>query len=398
MGERALSYSSIVSSANFSYLGGKDCAEAERFSANVPLLPTLFCACLAVLFFFGLPLHAATLQVCPDRCSYGSVGAAVEAAAPGDSIEIKNGTYEENVLLDKRLTLVGTGSEWVTISGSSKERPVLQVSPSVKEVELKKITFSDAWSGEGSNLLPQDEGGPDGLRLSGRTEAFVEDCRFQRNLNGVAVSGSAELTCSNCQFGPNRRAGVRVKDSGRVLLKDCQLTENGETALVAGEGRLTILNSTLRANDKGLLVRDTSRLSLNGAKLSGNGAFNLKLLQFSRAIVRDSVLSGGKIGILLGGSAELEMLNSDVSGASGYGLATYAKECKLGKEDGFYGSISGSNNVFYDHGDGPFCPAELGFLTSESGGEKSYRHVYGTIKFLLALALITTTVFKVVYG
>ena len=43
---------------------------------------------------------------------------AVNAAKPGSTVIVLNGSYVENVLLDKELELVGAGSDVVTIDGS----------------------------------------------------------------------------------------------------------------------------------------------------------------------------------------------------------------------------------------------------------------------------------------
>ncbi|NIA11877.1 MAG: hypothetical protein GWP10_19660 [Nitrospiraceae bacterium] len=45
---------------------------------------------------------------------FTSIQAAVDAASAGDTIEVRSGTYVENVDVDKRLTLVGEGADVVT--------------------------------------------------------------------------------------------------------------------------------------------------------------------------------------------------------------------------------------------------------------------------------------------
>jgi len=51
------------------------------------------------------PAMAATLTVCPSGCGYASIQAAINAALAGDTIAIGTGTYVENVVVDKPLTL-----------------------------------------------------------------------------------------------------------------------------------------------------------------------------------------------------------------------------------------------------------------------------------------------------
>lgn len=57
---------------------------------------------------FAPHLHARTLVVEPNG-SITSISAAVHAASNGDTIEVHSGTYNENLVLDRQLALVGIG-------------------------------------------------------------------------------------------------------------------------------------------------------------------------------------------------------------------------------------------------------------------------------------------------
>jgi hypothetical protein len=61
---------------------------------------------VAVLLLTGL-CQASTLHVCPSGCRYSSIQDAIDAANPGDSIEVQSGFYNEQITINKNITLKG---------------------------------------------------------------------------------------------------------------------------------------------------------------------------------------------------------------------------------------------------------------------------------------------------
>jgi pectin methylesterase-like acyl-CoA thioesterase len=70
------------------------------------LVGGVFAACLTV----AGSAWASPKTVCAKRCAFTSINAAIGAASPGATITIGPGTYTENVVVDKPLTLQGAGS------------------------------------------------------------------------------------------------------------------------------------------------------------------------------------------------------------------------------------------------------------------------------------------------
>lgn len=69
----------------------------------------------ALALMLALPACAATVQVTPGQ----DLQAAVNAAAPGDTVEVLRGVYRVNTLrIDKALTLRGIGRP--TVSGGQQ--------------------------------------------------------------------------------------------------------------------------------------------------------------------------------------------------------------------------------------------------------------------------------------
>lgn len=75
-------------------------------------VPALVLTIAVVITATGVA-QADTITVCPSGCDYANIQAAIDAASAGDAIEVRSGTYYENVNVNKQLTLQGldTGAE-----------------------------------------------------------------------------------------------------------------------------------------------------------------------------------------------------------------------------------------------------------------------------------------------
>ncbi len=70
-------------------------------------------AVAVVCLAFAGQAWAGSKTVCKAGCQFSSIQAAINAATPGTTITIAGGTYEENVLVNKSLTLEGYGKKTV---------------------------------------------------------------------------------------------------------------------------------------------------------------------------------------------------------------------------------------------------------------------------------------------
>ena len=140
---------------------------------------------------------AAQLSVCPSGCSYTSVRAALNAARPGDTIEIQPGTYNEHLKLSKNVTLDGPGA---ILDGGGAATPgsVIIVERGVTAT-LQGLTITDGYSPDfGGGILNYGRLTLEGDQIVGNVAAG----------NGGGIYNNGVLTLQDSQVTGNSAAGL----------------------------------------------------------------------------------------------------------------------------------------------------------------------------------------------
>ena len=73
---------------------------------------------ISLVISFGMLLQARTLVVGPGG-PFADVREAIRAASANDTVQVRGGTYQGNLVLDKQVGLEGIG--WPVLRGEAKE-------------------------------------------------------------------------------------------------------------------------------------------------------------------------------------------------------------------------------------------------------------------------------------
>ncbi|WP_030245616.1 right-handed parallel beta-helix repeat-containing protein [Streptomyces sp. NRRL S-350] len=242
---------------------------------------------------------------------YDTLAEALAAAEPGDTVTVRPGTFRENVLLDKPVTVVpaqGPGTvrieppsgvaitvtaaatvrDLVVEGGESSSPAVLvtgdQATPSFSgcRIETRSATGIEITAGARPTLrgcVIANPGGL-GLRLRGEdTAAAFEDCEVAAaGQAGLAVLGGATAALDRCRIHHASGAGVLISDPGSAAeLTGCEIYEirgSGVQAEAQAGGRLVDCEIH-RVTGNGLTLDGEAELVLTGCRvhdLPENGA------------------------------------------------------------------------------------------------------------------------------
>lgn len=268
--------------------------------------------------------RAATITVCPSGCSHATLGAAVQAAADGDVIEVHAGTYPAGLVVTKPITIRGAGPEQ-TILTSGGRGAVLALRNTSGRTTVEHLTLT---GGVGYEIDRLRYGA--GLYVGGHTatarDIVVRDNASPRDGGGVYVD-FGELTLIDSivrnNSAVNAGAGVFVNDGGTMVMSGGEIAANtvrnpedtdgdDETnARGAGlmvEDRATVTGTVIRDNvataqGGGVYCLARCRLTLSGVTVRGNkanrgaGVFNAAVLTIERSTIAANTTTGQGGGI-----------------------------------------------------------------------------------------------------
>jgi hypothetical protein len=207
----------------------------KRFPAGLHPMAILV-SCL-LLWIASPAAWAATITVCGSGCNQTTIGAAINAASPGDTIMIGSGTYYESIVISKNLTLHGAGSTLTIIDGQGVSTPVTV--PTGVTAELDSVTVQ---AGE--------RPGEVGILVQG--SLTLADSIVTNNALGILNSGGTltilRTTISNNVDRTYGAAGIFNDLSGTTNVFSSTITgNNGEWGggLGLSSGSIALSNSTL---------------------------------------------------------------------------------------------------------------------------------------------------------
>jgi len=206
--------------------------------------------------------------------SYNTIQDAVDAASNGDVINVNAGTYKENILIDRSITLVGENKDTTIIDAEGSGNVIKVTADNVNisgftirnsEVNLENgsITFAGIYviSNLTSILDCNIFDCHIGVILLNSSNSHIDNCVVNGNAGGIEIYNSSNCNLVNCSVTFNFQIwGVSLRRSNYNVISNCNISFNNNFGLAMSQSdNNSIFRNNFQENTKsGVYVERTS--------------------------------------------------------------------------------------------------------------------------------------------
>jgi parallel beta-helix repeat protein len=253
------------------------------------------------------PTHV--VDALPERGDHTTISAAIMAAQPGDRILVRPGLYQEGLVVDKPLEILGDGPV-ADIEVQARGADALWFKANIGRVA--NLTLRQA-GGEGEWFgvdIAQGRLELEGCDISSQSLANVAirngaDPRLRRNKihggegeGGVYIYNNGLGTLEDNDITGSRTSGVEIRSGGNPTLRRNQIHDNMEDGVyVYHNGLGTLEDNDITGNGyHGLEITTGGNPTLRGNRINRNNSYAIKVHQGGRGVIEDNDLTSNTSG------------------------------------------------------------------------------------------------------
>ena len=221
--------------------------------------------------------------------SFNSIQAAVSdpLTVDGDVILVTNGTYVENIMINKNLILISDDD--VTIQALNPSTPTVTIT-GCSDVIISGFTII-------SNGLSA-------LDVSEVTNCYIIDNIITTNGNDTAIYIESATNCTitgNTLL--NNLIGIFLVDSDNTLISGNNITNNDKGIYVYASNSINISENTVTNNDVGIPMSGSSNAVITGNNITNNNINGVVLFNSPANVHFNRITGNGQHGLLNSGSS-----------------------------------------------------------------------------------------------
>jgi len=216
--------------------------------------------------------------------NYTKIQDAINNATSGDTIRVYSGTYYENVLVNKTISLIGNGSANTTIDGSAKGYAIKVVS---NWVNITGLTFTNG----GINQLES------GIIIDNPENCKIENCNASNNnYFGIYVYYSTNCSIFNTICNSNTHSGIRSYVASNLKIENNICYNNKHSGIIITNSIVdnVVKNNTCNSNVKyGIFLSFSSYNLIENNICNFNTNVGIYIYSCSKNIIENNSCNSG---------------------------------------------------------------------------------------------------------
>jgi F-box protein 11 len=289
------------------------------------------------------------------RGPYRAIGDAIADASSGDRIIVRPGTYDEGLVVDKPLEILGEGNagEIVVQTARTNALAFRTILGRIANVSFRQLGGGDYFAvdiTQGRLTLERcriESASLAGIAIHGaETDPIVRNCTVQRCLqSGIVVFEQARGTLEENDVADNNMLGILIRDGASPVLRGNQVHDNEHGGVQVDGAAGRIEDNTISSNRaEGVLISNQAKPELRRNRIYRNSKAGIYLYDGGAGVVKENkIFDNLNSGVALRTQANPVVQENIVSGNNGKGVWC---------EDGAAGVVE--NNVLRDNKFGGF--------------------------------------------
>ena len=220
---------------------------------------------------------------------YPTIGEAISHASAGDTILVQSGVYNENIQIDKSLTLEGQNKADTIIMGNGGSTPTSVLTLAANDVTVSGFTIESVTYSNTSRYAY-------GIWVEG-DNCKITDNIIQNTYIGIFCSTQSSTTITQNTITGSIKDGIRFCAGSQTNISDNNIISNAVSGIALGGYSNTVEGNNLQNNTRGLGLGASNSVVFNNTMLSNteSGIF----LSGSKNIIAANEIEANKYGVYI---------------------------------------------------------------------------------------------------
>ncbi len=216
------------------------------------------------LFAFFENCQAADINVDDSGgADYTSIQAAINAANASDTINVASGTYNENIVVNKSLTIIGAGNANTKIIGVNNNENTVEITSNDVYITGFRIDNTNGRTNQFHCVI-----------LNSVSSCTVTNCIIENGENGLYLISSDSNTISSNTIQINNQKGIRLSNCDGNTINGNTIQNNGDGLWLTSSNSNDIYQNDILNNGYGVYISSSSSNEIYKNDFDDNTAGN----------------------------------------------------------------------------------------------------------------------------